>query len=160
MADYYYGEISFPEWALNLMEVREQLADYGFIDYVDQPINEFENSCQALTIASEIVTLRNWETKDGEYSDLERVLMENKVPFTRQSDPFIEYERRLKYYRPASNLSDQIYTELLLDEDGEVCVPFNKLEALLNSNNLKADLEQLLIQYGLKIPSLMEYITK
>ena len=142
MGEYIPASISFPEWALQIPEAKKAL-----IDSFDDPKSWEEN--WDMDHIDGVISLRDPEARDGEFADVEKAFRKNNIPFDRWNGAYAEFNSEELLFRP------ELDNDVILDGNvGDVMIPASRLESILDSPNLKEELQKLLPP---KVKDLKEY---
>lgn len=135
MAEYFRGIITFPFGALNIPAVKKALEADGS-PFLEKSVDKEEGTIQ----------ISDPQVYCGRFDDLEKVLKENQVPFTRDSAADYGFDAERRRYRPASENSDELDHTSNLTDSGKVSVDIKAISALLNvtPKKCKEELKQLI----------------
>jgi hypothetical protein len=101
-----------------------------------------------------VVSFENSEASNGMFEELEKYLVEHKIPFTRCSEGCAEWESEVREYRPAEDLDisvEETYT-------GQRFVPTDRLWALMDKDpiEIKVMLANILYERDPRVTALEE----
>ena len=127
MSEMVHATIEFPEWVLNIPEAKKTIFEY----FGDE---EEWISCYHAERDGRTIWLSDYATRDGEFSKVEECFRKIGIPYNRWTDACYGEEPYILKYRP--------------DLDKDVCydesVPIYVLENIVDSPNLKEEIEKLL----------------
>lgn len=153
MADYYYAKIYIPECFIT-DEIKKAIEE-EFAEEYDEIAMCFENG---------IAEIINYESKWGEFEELERYLREKEIPYTRYTEGGYDRDHFYVHYRPGYELKYTSCTydgkEFILARDIRQVVQ-DSLDGKLDKEGIIRRLTDLLIQNTAdNIPPLESYIQK
>ena len=132
MADRMAAHITFPEWALENSDIREEVENYFGIE------DEWESNVY-YSRENGLLTLGDYEVSWGEFEDLEDALKENKVAYDRWTDAKYDFRGETVFYRPGSKPDTFNY-----DIDGEYKINAEDIRRLLGKPHLEEKIRKLL----------------
>lgn len=77
---------------------------------VDNVIDEFIN-IEYMSDNNGLYEINDNETRRGEFEELEKILVEKKIPFDRYSEGDLEMHPTIRFYRPDINYDELIVTD-------------------------------------------------
>lgn len=116
MADYMYGKITFPKYAMDDENIR------AIVDKEDLDLEEETDN---------LVTYSDEQACNGQFDKLESELEEIGIPFDRYSDGYCEISPEQRYYRPALGNTGEVDVIVNLARNFGEFIPAEKIEPLL-----------------------------
>lgn len=153
MSDYYYAKIYIPECFIT-DEVKKAIEE-EFAEEYDEIAMGYENG---------IAEIINYESKWGEFEELERYLREKEIPYTRYTEGGYNSDHLYVHYRPGHELKYVSCTydgeELILARDIRQVVQ-DSLDGKLDKEGIIQRLTDLLIRNTADdLPPLESYVPK
>ncbi|WP_182101622.1 hypothetical protein [Niallia taxi] len=134
MADYYWGQISFPK---ALAERDDVIKDYLVVNYEEDSVDV------NIEVVDGIMYISDTQAHNGEFEELEDLLIEAGVPFDRESDSFTEFDSIIRYYRPATSKTEELDHCVLIDKSGNPVIQLHEIRNWIQGNPEKTTLELL-----------------
>lgn len=75
--------------------------------------------------------------ENGEFDELEELLVENKIPFTRESEAYYEFPEEVVQYRP--NMKEPVIITYI---NGQQVIPAHEISSMLNEMYQVSDFAQ------------------
>jgi hypothetical protein len=104
MSDRFAGYLTIPVWALEKPEVLEVFKDYFGPFSAESFLTENQVDEQGWTLEEDqgikLIKFHDYQARDGQFEDLEELLVQEQVPFDRVSDHQYEYNAERVVFRP------------------------------------------------------------
>ena len=144
MSNYFLGEIEFPRSALEIEEVAKIIEGYSIED-------EEEN----------LIFLRDAEARNGEFEDLESLLVKLKIPFDRYSESHGNYDSEARSFRPKTKKLKKIDITTYGNAEGRPYITTALIRKTISENPTEKAIEILkayLEEKDPQIPGITDYI--
>lgn len=153
MSDRFYAEIDFPAYAVGDEDVNKEIASLKSLC-----------DCNYAELGSNatIATVSYANAPDGEFPDLEVLLVEKGIPFNRQSSAYYEYPAERRIYRPAAGDEPEVDVTVQTTDDGCRYVETAELRSLLELSAEKCleELRRLLDERDPRVISIQDWIAR
>lgn len=143
MSDRFTGTIDFPEWALQIPEVKKTLEDY-FGD------SELWKNTWFMENNEGVIHLMDAQAPNGEFPGIQECFQLYKIPYDRWAEGYCDYEPLTEHFRP------ELGSPLVFDGQDRFVLYIHDIKKILDSPNLKEELMKLMPP---EIKSLHDYKT-